>query len=141
LFRAAIAPMAAGAPFFESVAVSGSHWNSARMVACGWVDVAAVDCVTFAHLRRCDPALVAKLRMLDWTPASPSLPYITAKATDDATLQALRDAMAGASVDSRLTTVCKSLFLVGFDFEPDRSLSAIREHEQRAAGLGYPVLI
>ena len=45
-------------------------------------DVAALDCVSFAHLRRFEGALAAGLRVVAWSPDSPSLPLITARTTD-----------------------------------------------------------
>ncbi len=52
LLRAAIAPIALRRRFFDSVTISGSHWDSARMVADGGADIAAIDCVSYAHLQR-----------------------------------------------------------------------------------------
>jgi ABC-type phosphate/phosphonate transport system substrate-binding protein len=140
LLRAAIAPLAGGAPFFASVAVSGSHWNSARAVAEDRADVAAIDCVSYAHLQRGDPALIARLRVLGWTGSSPSLPYITARATDAKTLQALRDALAAASLDVQLAGTRAQLLLQGFEFSVDATFRAALDHERHAAALGYPEL-
>ena len=50
LFRAAIAPIAGGAPFFRAVVVTGSHEASVAAVAEGRADLAAIDCVSFALL-------------------------------------------------------------------------------------------
>jgi ABC-type phosphate/phosphonate transport system substrate-binding protein len=140
LLRATLAPIARGDGFFETVAVSGSHWRSARLVADGDADAAAIDCVTYAHLRRCDPALVAKLRVLDWTPSSPSLPYVTARSTPQATVQALRQALAAAVVEPGLAAARERLFLTGFDLNVDAGFTAVLELEQRAVQWRYPVL-
>ncbi|MGA2779791.1 MAG: PhnD/SsuA/transferrin family substrate-binding protein [Steroidobacteraceae bacterium] len=141
LLRTAIAPLARGARFFESVTTSGSHWNSARMVADGRADLAALDCVSYAHLHRCDPTLVAKLRVLGWTASSPSLPLITSRATDEPTRKALRDALAGVVADPRLEPVCERLLLAGFEFDVDEEYREVREYERQARDLGYPALI
>jgi hypothetical protein len=53
LLRASIACFADGTRFFESIVFSGSHRRSVQMVACGDADVAAVDCVSFAHFGAC----------------------------------------------------------------------------------------
>jgi len=52
LLRAAVAPLAKGGAFFDSVTMSGSHWHSVQMVASGHADLTAVDCVSWAHFRR-----------------------------------------------------------------------------------------
>ncbi len=140
LLRAAIAAIAGGPRFFEAVTESGSHWNSARMGAEGRADLAAIDCVSYAHLDRCDPPLAAKLRVLDWTSSSPSLPMITSHAPDEPTRAALRSALAGVVADRRLAAVCASLRLTGFDFEVDDNYREVRDLERRAQALGYPAL-
>jgi len=140
LLRAAIAPLANGAPFFGTVTVSGAHRESARMVADARADVAALDCVSFAHLERCDRALTDALRVVAWSPSSPSLPLITARATDPATLHALRDALQSVAQDPALAAVRARLFLRGFDFDHDGTFAEVLELEASARALGYPVL-
>jgi ABC-type phosphate/phosphonate transport system substrate-binding protein len=139
--RAAIAPLSGGARFFESVAVSGSHRSSAEMVATGRADVAALDCVSFAHFQRVCPTAVAGLRILCWSPASPSPPFITASATSDTTLEMLRSALASVSADAMLAPLRERLLLDSFDFAPDESFTAVLDCERRATALGYPVLV
>ena len=140
LLRASVAPLANGARFFESVLFSGSHRKSVDMVAEGEADVAAVDCVSFAHFHRLYPAVAARLRVLDWTPASPSLPFITAAATSDATLQILRSSLAAVLTDRRLDSVRELLFLEGADLEPDSSFTEVLRLKREALELGYPVI-
>jgi ABC-type phosphate/phosphonate transport system substrate-binding protein len=140
LLRAAVAPLANGARFFNSVVFSGAHRRSVEMVAEGQADVAAVDCVSLAHLRRLYPSLVANLRILDWTPSSPSLPFITAAATSDATLQAIRFSLAAVLADRSLDTVREQLFLEGIDLHPDAGFSGVMRLQRAAIDLGYPVI-
>jgi ABC-type phosphate/phosphonate transport system substrate-binding protein len=139
--RAAIAPLAGGGRFFASVSLSGSHWNSATMVADGRADIAALDCVSFAHFLRLRPEPVRNLRILGWTPPSRSPPFITAGATDDTTLQLLRSVLASVAADATLAATRESLLLTGFDFEPDGHFSGVLSHERQAAALGYPALV
>jgi ABC-type phosphate/phosphonate transport system substrate-binding protein len=140
LLRAAVAPLAGGARYFASVAVSGSHRRSAEMVACGEADVAAVDCVSFAHLGLLCPGVVAKLRVLSWTPASPCLPFITARSADDPTVQVLRSALAGVFEDATLAPVRERLFLSGVDLQPVEGFGEVLRLERGAVELGYPTL-
>jgi ABC-type phosphate/phosphonate transport system substrate-binding protein len=140
LLRAAVAPIARGERFFAGVSLSGAHVQSAQMLIEGGADAAAIDCVTFAHLSRADPALTERLRILGWTPASPCLPYVTARSTDAATLAALRGAMAAALEDPCAQTAAAALLLQGFDFEPDTRFGVVLDLERGAAELGYPLL-
>jgi ABC-type phosphate/phosphonate transport system substrate-binding protein len=140
LLRASIAPVANGTRFFESVLFSGSHRKSVDMVTEGQADVAAIDCVSLAHFTRLYPSAVAKLRILGWTPPSPSLPFITAAATSDATLQALRSSLATVLADRTLDSVRGRLFLDGFDLEPVAGFTEVLRLKQNAVELGYPVV-
>jgi ABC-type phosphate/phosphonate transport system substrate-binding protein len=140
LLRAAIAPLSKGSRFFESVLLSGSHRQSAEMVAGGQADVAALDCISFAHFQRLYPASVGNLRILCWTRSSPSLPFITAHTTGDSTQGALRAALASVMADSALAAARERLFLTGFDFEPAADFAAVLGFERQAIEFGYPVL-
>ncbi len=140
LLRAVIAAVSDGAPFFKSVVRSGSHLRSVEQVARGDADVAAVDCVSFAHLQQVCPADIAKLRVLCRTPASPSLPFITARAGGDLTIRALRSALADVLSDASLAAVREQLLLGGIDFEPDADFTAVRYLERQAVGSRYPTL-
>ncbi len=64
LLRSAVAPLADGKKFFSEISVSGSHRRSAQMVAEGRADLAAIDCVTLAHLRKFAPEHTERLRVL-----------------------------------------------------------------------------
>jgi ABC-type phosphate/phosphonate transport system substrate-binding protein len=140
LLRAALAPVAHGAPFFSAVTVSGAHRRSAEFVAAGRADVAALDCVSFAHLQRLYPDTTGRLRVLAWTPASPSLPLITARATGADTVMSLKQCLAAVAADERLTPVRAGLFLEGFDLEPEPPFARVLQLEAAAEQLGYPTL-
>jgi ABC-type phosphate/phosphonate transport system substrate-binding protein len=140
LLRAAVAPLAGGARYFASLAVSGSHRRSAEMVASGEADVAAVDCVSFAHLGREYPGVVAKLRVLSWTPASPSLPFITARSGGDSVVQILRSALAEVFDDDTLVPVRERLFLSGVDLQPVEGFGEVLRLEREAVEQGYPTI-
>jgi ABC-type phosphate/phosphonate transport system substrate-binding protein len=141
LLRATVAPLAAGTEFFESVDLSGSHRRSIEMVADGEADIAAIDCVSWAHLQRIAPERTGALRVLGWTEASPSLPFVTAAGTDAATLRVLRSALADIIADPALADIRERLFLSGFDFAPDPGFAQVLGLAQRAAELHYPELV
>jgi ABC-type phosphate/phosphonate transport system substrate-binding protein len=140
LFRAAIAPHAGGKVFFETVIESGSHIASARLVAYGKADVAAIDCVSFAHLEHYEPHLAEELRTLGWTEATPGLPLVTGLNTSRREITALRCALKELSSDPALAGARSVLLLEGFAvLRPDR-YGRIKAVENRAVGAGYPVL-
>jgi ABC-type phosphate/phosphonate transport system substrate-binding protein len=140
LLRAALAPIAAGRRFFTEIAVSGSHRESLRQVAAGAADVAAIDCVTLALLRRIEPETTAAIRVLAWTPASPSLPLITAAGTTPADLTALRAALADVAADPALSALRDDLLIDSFVILPADAYGAVLDLEAGAARQGYPRL-
>jgi ABC-type phosphate/phosphonate transport system substrate-binding protein len=140
LLRAAVAPLAGGVPFFKSVGLSGSHRRSVERVAANEADIAAIDCVTFAHLQRFHSRLTEKVRILCWSPASPSLPFVTAREIGDATVGALRSSLLAVLADSELRQAREVLFWEGVELTPDTSLSRVRQLERQAVELRYSEL-
>jgi ABC-type phosphate/phosphonate transport system substrate-binding protein len=140
LLRALVAPLAGGRPFFSEIGITGSHLASAVAVAGGAADLASIDCVTWAHLRRLRPTLAAQLRVLAWSAESPGLPLITARRTDEATLAAIARALAEVSRDPTLANARRELLLDGFIALPEaRYLSALH-WKCFAVDLNYPEL-
>lgn len=140
LLRAAIAPLAGGRAFFEGITISGSHRQSAEAVAEGMADVTALDCVSYAHFQRLYPSLTRRLRRLDWTPASPSLPFITGRAAGDAVVEALRAALQEVMTDPSLKAVRDALLLSGITAGGGERYADVLGYERTAAALGYPEL-
>jgi ABC-type phosphate/phosphonate transport system substrate-binding protein len=116
LLRQAVRALTGGSPrfFFGETLITGAHAQSVRAVARGGADVAAIDCVTWAHLTHLRPAETAPLRVLAWTAPSPGLPLITALDTDAATRSALCRALDEVARDPALAAVRDQLRLVGF---------------------------
>lgn len=67
---------------------TGGHAASARAVAEGRADWAALDAVTWRLLLRWEPELASRLRVTGWTDPTPGLPYVTARGSDTAPLAA-----------------------------------------------------
>ena len=63
--------------FFGSLIESEGHRNSARLVAAGKADVAALDAVCWHLLQNYEPETANSLKVLSWTKMHPSLPFIT----------------------------------------------------------------
>lgn len=140
LFRAAVAPLATDGRFFSTILETGSHRASIDALARAEADIAAIDAVTFAALRRFEPDVVAGLRILGVTAISAAPPFVTARSTSDETVAALRAALAAIVSDPTLTDVRETLFLG--DVVPGRvdRFAPIRALEIAAIGAGYPTL-
>lgn len=78
--RAYLAGLRDGAndPFFDAAVMSGAHVNSARMVARGEADIAALDGVAWVMLQVQEPETARRLAVLDMTAPAPALPFIVA---------------------------------------------------------------
>ena len=140
LLQAMVAPLAGGRRFFRSVQWSGSHRKSLAMIAQDAADIAAIDCVTFEHLRTLEPALVAAVRVIGWSDASPGLPLVTSAGTDDRTVTALRAAFADTLADRAVVPTLDALLIDGFDVLSIDAYESVLELERRAVALGYPEL-
>jgi ABC-type phosphate/phosphonate transport system substrate-binding protein len=140
MLRAAIAPIASGGRFFGSVRVSGSHLESMRRVAGSLADVCAVDCVSLEYLRRLEPATTGSLRSLGWSPASPSLPFVTSATAGESAVERLRLALRAFSVDLSMVKVREQLHLDGFDLEPAEGFAEVLKLEKAASLWGYQEL-
>ncbi|MET0240739.1 MAG: PhnD/SsuA/transferrin family substrate-binding protein [Sphingobium sp.] len=140
LFRAAIAEVTQEPLFFASVVVTGSHARSFAALLSGKIDVASIDAVTWALLRDRYPEHAARLRVLAWTSASPSLPFITASRTSDAMISALRDVLKAAADDPALGDTLASLRIRSFSVQPVQAYERILQFEQQAVDRSYSEL-
>jgi ABC-type phosphate/phosphonate transport system substrate-binding protein len=86
----------AGEPFFGAAVISGGHRDSARMVARGLADIAALDGVVWALLRAEEPETASRLAAIGQTDPAPALPFITA-ARHAELREPLAEALAGAA--------------------------------------------
>lgn len=140
LLRAAIAPLAVEGRFFTAVIKTGSHRASIAAVLDNRADLAAIDAVTHAALRRFEPAAIAGLRILGTTAESPTLPFVTARATSVATVAALRIALAEVVADPALAEARAALFLADIVPGGIERYASVRAHEIDAIKAGYPVV-
>ena len=140
LLRAAIAPLAGGKPFFSDVRVTGAHAASMAAVADGEADIAAIDCVTWAHLARLEPALTGRLRILAETPASPALPLVVPASTPAAAIESLRQALHAVADDPTMRPICHALLIAGFAELPLSAYDAVGALVAQATAAGYPRL-
>jgi len=136
LFRAAVAPVAGGTAFFGEVLVTGSHAQSLEALAAGRIDVASIDAVTLALIRRHAPEQARAIRILDWTAATPGLPLITSASTPPETVATLRDVLAELNTDPSLGALC----INGLEIFPVENYDTILRLERQAEDLDYPIL-
>ncbi|WOJ89043.1 PhnD/SsuA/transferrin family substrate-binding protein [Methylocapsa polymorpha] len=140
LLRATIAPLAESKSFFGSVVVTGSHVASVQAVANGRADLAAIDCVTFAHLECFEPKLTARVRQIGQSVLAAAPPFITAWKTDDATLAVLRRALNEVASDPELGFIRSALLIGGFEFVSESDYELALQIERDAAAAGYAEL-
>jgi fatty acid desaturase/ABC-type phosphate/phosphonate transport system substrate-binding protein len=140
LLRAAIAPLAESKPFFHSVVVTGSHLASVEMIANRGADVAAIDCVSLAHLQRFESTLTARVRQIGQSTLVPAPPFITTWKAEDRTLTVLRRALDDVTADPKLASVRTALTIGGFEYVAEADYEITLRIEQEAAAVGYPKL-
>jgi ABC-type phosphate/phosphonate transport system substrate-binding protein len=138
--RAAIASLAEAGRFFGQAIETGSHVASLELVAAGGADVAALDCVSFALFQRCGWPAMERVRVLARTASAPSLPFITAAATDDERLLRLRQGLRAAMADPALAQAREALLLRDIMLLPDSAYDVILDMERAAIAAGYPRL-
>ncbi len=100
-------------PFFARARVSGSHSASLRMLAEGAADIAAIDCVSYAHFRRNGNPDVARVRIIGRTPEAPAPPYITSRSREPGLNAVLFESLCEAIADPEARPACDALFLQG----------------------------
>jgi len=138
--RALVAPLNRRGRFFSQVVTSGSHPASVAAVARGDADVAAIDCVTYAHLERYRPSLLRGTRRLCYTARAPGIPFVTQAGTDPDRLRRLRDALAAAFEEPEVRAAGAAVFIGGVAVLPRSAYQRIVDLERFAAAQGYPVL-
>jgi ABC-type phosphate/phosphonate transport system substrate-binding protein len=140
LFRAAIASVAGGAPFFRAIAVTGSHEASVEAVAEGRADLASIDCVSFALIGCGRPELIERVAIVAESPLSPGLPFIASAGLEQLTIDAVRGALFAALADPNLAEARAALGLKGARVTKDDDWDSILELERSAKAVGYPRL-
>jgi ABC-type phosphate/phosphonate transport system substrate-binding protein len=140
LFRATIAPIAGGAPFFSSIVVTGSHEASAATVVDGRADLASIDCVSFALLGRGRPELIKRVAIIVESPLSPCLPFIASARLPAPKIEAAREALFAALADPDLAEARATLGLTGARLVAPADYDRVMEIERDAGAKGYAQL-
>ena len=139
-FRASVAPLADGRPFFDKTIETGTHRASLHALAEGRADICTVDAVCWALASRHDAAVTSRLRVIGQTPMTPGLPLICAVSRTDGEVAAIRAALAEA-ITERLDPATRSaLMLDGLAVLPEHDYDAISAMGEAADALGYKIL-
>jgi ABC-type phosphate/phosphonate transport system substrate-binding protein len=128
------------APFFGSVIETGSHTESIRQVAAGNLDAASIDCVTYGFFSECCPDKVSALRVLDESPESPAIPFVTSIATPPDQIETLRSALLRLANDPSRKPVLRGLWIRTITAVDPAVYGRVMAYEREAADLGYPEL-
>ena len=135
--RAAVAPLAHDGRFFGGSILTGRHRASAKAVVDGAADLCAIDCVSWALLRRHEPERTQGLRAIGWTASAPGLPLITGLASN---LPAIRAAVAAVMVDPGLVPAREAMLIEAVEILSDADYAPIMAMEREAIASGYPDL-
>lgn len=128
-----------GAPLFsEAVGPLVTPRNVALAVADGRADLGPLDSYAHDLLRRHEPALAARLRVIARTPATPIPPLVGAPALDAGDAQRLRDALYAVEGAPELAAARESLLLSGFAAVAASAYDALAADARRADAQGYP---
>lgn len=138
--RHAVAPLARDGRFFGETLETGGHGASLDALQVGRADVAAVDAVTVALLRRHRPAAVAGLRSLGYTAAAPGLPMIARGGASDQEVERLRMALSETFADPDLAEARDALLICGLEVLEEGAYDALTRMAENAEALGYPAV-
>jgi ABC-type phosphate/phosphonate transport system substrate-binding protein len=119
------------------VGPTGSHLRSIEAVLSGEADVAAVDSYYLALAHRHVPHLVAGLRVIDVTPASPIPPFVGSAALTAIERDRLERALLGFGAADAERALLAVLCLSGFAPANRQSYDATVALERDAAHAGY----
>ncbi len=135
--RPLVAPVAVGGTFFGEVRVTGSHTDSIDAVVHGDADVACIDAVVLALLRRVRPAALRALRPIVCTTPALAPPYVTSVHTPAPVRAALQRALLAALHDVELAACRDALLLRGFSLLPAATYAELEGFEEPALAAGY----
>ncbi len=140
VLRAAIAPLAQGKTFFDSVIYTGSHLSSMQSVAAGDTDLAAIDAVSYQLALDAFPGLAQQLRSIGFSEASASLPLVYQSTMENFDKERCLSALNRALDDCR-PMVADVLHLQNFKPVTLENYDGIIAIEQSAIALDYPGLV
>jgi ABC-type phosphate/phosphonate transport system substrate-binding protein len=138
--RRVIADLADDGAFFGSITETHSQPFNLERVARGEADATCVDCVTYAFFARHRPALANRLRVLDVTPPTPAIPFVTAVDTDAATKIVLAEALHRVASEPAWADIRSRMMLRDIRPPGEANYQVPCRYAAEAIALGYPAL-
>lgn len=135
--RSLVAPLARDGSFFSHVSVTGSHTDSLTAIGDGSADVACIDTIVLALLRRVRPTAVRGLRPIACSATALAPPYVTSSRTPAAVRRALQEALRRALHDEALADHRATLLLRDFVFLPPAAYAELEAFEEPALAADY----
>jgi ABC-type phosphate/phosphonate transport system substrate-binding protein len=135
--RALVAPLSRGGRFFGKIRVSGAHVRSVGMLRTGQADVAAIDCVTHALLRRYRPSSLEGTRILMQADPVPPPPYVTSQAHPRDMVARMQTALKSVLERTPPHDFCDDLFIRGVSLPPLHIYSKILAQDEIALHRSY----
>lgn len=137
VLRALFAPISRNGRFFESVWTTGSHESSLMMIAHGWADVAAIDCITYALLQRHRPESLREVRVLCCSSRFPAPPYVVGSQVSESEAHQIREALVETLAAPDMRHAKDALLINEVVDLPPQSYQSIAELERRALESKY----
>jgi ABC-type phosphate/phosphonate transport system substrate-binding protein len=136
--RLSLARIAGGKPFFSSVVMTGAHVASLERLDEGSIDICSIDNVTWGFFKKFRPSAAERFRVLDETPSSPSLPFITSINTTESEAVAIAEALHEIMGDPHTANMRGILELAALSVPDIAAYERLAEYEREAADLGFP---
>lgn len=111
--KSVFAPFVRESPFFGSIVITGSQWNSIVTLSKKQAEICACDCISFELARRAKPSMTDRLRIIGTSPLAPGLPYVTSSSTSLDVVERLYAGLLEALEDPSLTAVRADLLING----------------------------
>ena len=140
LFRISLARSGAREVFFSKVIVTGAHRMSVKAVINGEADIASIDVVSLAHFARFDPELFSKIKIIDYTPKTPGLPFITSGTNAPSLREKIKAALFTVVNHSPRMDALDTLMIKDVVALPREAYNEIMSLEEEAKALNYPEL-
>jgi ABC-type phosphate/phosphonate transport system substrate-binding protein len=136
--RLSLARIAGGKPFFSSVVMTGAHVASLECLDEGRIDICSIDNVTWGFFKKFRPSAAKRYRILDETPSSPSLPFVTSINTSESDAAAIAEALHEIMGDPNAAEIRGTLELAALSVPDIAAYERLAEYEREAADLGFP---
>ncbi|HZF05074.1 MAG TPA: PhnD/SsuA/transferrin family substrate-binding protein [Patescibacteria group bacterium] len=127
LYRAVLGPYVRQRPLID-------------LVLKGEADVAAIDGYALDLLGRHDPALAARVRVVETTAPAPSPPLVASSGIDAGTRERIAHALATAHHAAEARPLLDDVLLTRFDRVRPADFEVFLQREQAAKDAGYPKL-